>query len=148
MKRAQALLVASVGGFLLLHAIRASTATTCIALPPLKPVHRICRILFFSSGDRVTIAKVTVLQAGKEIAEQQTGNDGKFSFDQLKAGNYELRVGISGLPYASTQVVLAKPETNPKLEIAVNPGITSPCSSFSVVNAKKFEAGLNPVSSS
>jgi hypothetical protein len=148
MKRVQALLGAIVGGFLLLHVNSLSAATTCIASPPLKPVHRICGIVYFSSGDRVTIAKVTVLQAGKEIAEQPTGVDGKFAFDQLKPGNYELRVGIGELPYVSTQVVLIKPQANPKLEIAVDPGIASPCWGFSLVSSKKFEAGLKPISSS
>ena len=44
--------------------------------------------------DRIANAKVTVLTAGKKIAEQQTGDDGKFSFDQLKAANYEIQVRV------------------------------------------------------
>jgi hypothetical protein len=57
---------------------------------PLKPLHRICGVVFFSSGDGIANAKVSVLRADKEIALQTTDHDGKFSFDQLKPGNYEL----------------------------------------------------------
>ena len=143
MKRSQAALLAAAGGFLFLHATGVSCATTCIAPPPLKPVHRICGIVFFPSGDRVANAKVTVLQAATEIAEQKTGSDGKFSFDRLKAGNYEIRIRINGLGDAAAPIVLVKPEAQPKREIAVNMSLTGACSSFSLVNSKKLEAGLN-----
>jgi|SRR5437660_6092447 len=79
--------------------------TTCVGLPPLKPVHSICRVVFFPSGDRIANAKVTVLQAGKEIAVQETDNDGKFSFDHLEAGKYEIRVRVEAAPVVATDVV-------------------------------------------
>lgn len=88
-----------------------------------------------------------VLQAGAEIAEQQTGDDGKFSFDQLKAGKYEIQVRVNGLGGASTQVVLVQPGVRPKRGIAVNISLSGVCSTFSLVNSKQFEAGLNPSSS-
>jgi hypothetical protein len=121
-----------------------SAATTCIALPSLKPVHLICGVVVVPSGDRVHNAKVMVLQRGKEIAAQETGEDGKFSFEKLKEGNYEIQVRVNGLGVASTQVVLVHPEPRRKLEIAVNMSLSGVCSSFSLVNAEKFEAGLNP----
>jgi hypothetical protein len=49
-----------------------SSATTCVGLPSLKPVHCICGVVFFPSGDGIANAKVTVLQTGKEIAAQET----------------------------------------------------------------------------
>lgn len=61
-----------------------SSATTCVGQPPLKPVHRICGVIFFPRGDRIANAKVTVLQGGKEIAVQGTDNDGKFFFRSFK----------------------------------------------------------------
>ncbi len=124
-----------------------SSATTCVAVPPLKPIHRICGVVFFPSGDRTANAKVTVLQAGKEIAVQQTTNDGKFSFDHLEAGDYEIRIQVNAIPLAATKVVLVHPEVKPKREIAVSM-MTQGCSSFSLVDPEKFENGLNPSSSS
>ena len=124
-----------------------SSATTCVGLPSLKPVHRICGVVFFPSGDRIANAKVTVLQAGKEIAAQETDNDGKFSFDPLETGSYEIRVHVEAVPLAATDLVLVRPQSKPKREIAVSM-MPQGCSGFSLVNSKKFQAGLNPHSSS
>jgi hypothetical protein len=118
------------------------SATTCVALPPLKPVHRICGVVFFPSGERIANAKVTVLQGGKEIAVQKTDSDGKFSFDRLKAGSYEIQIQVEAVPVAATNVLLFHPEAKPTREIAVSM-IPGGCSSFSLVSPKKFEAGLN-----
>jgi hypothetical protein len=120
-----------------------SSATTCIALPPLKPIHRICGIVFFPSRDRSANAKVTVLQEGKEIAVQATDDDGKFSFDHLAAGHYEIRVEVNDIPLARTEVVLVHPEAKPTRELAVMM-MPQGCSNFSLVKPKKFEPTLNP----
>ena len=143
MERVRLLFASFIAALLLSLPYGVFSATTCIGLPPLKPIHRICGVVFFPSGDRIANAKVTVLLAGKEIAVQQTADDGKFSFDQLKAGNYELRVLVNAVRVAATQVVLVRPEAKSKREIAVNMMLQG-CSSFSLVNSKEFEAGLNP----
>ena len=124
-----------------------SSSTTCVELPPLKPVHCICGVVFFPSGDRIANAKVTVLQAGKEIAVQETDRDGKFSFEHVEAGSYQIRVHVEAVPVAATNVLLVHPEAKPKREIAVSM-MPQGCSSFSLVDPKKFESGLNPHSSS
>jgi hypothetical protein len=124
-----------------------SCSTTCVGLPPLRPVHCICGVVFFPTGDRITNVKVTVLQAGKEIALQETDHDGKFFFDRLEAGNYHIQVHVEAVPVAATDVILVHPEAKPKREIAVRM-MPQGCSSFSLVNLKKFETGLNPHSSS
>src|SRR2546429_9703071 len=97
-----------------------SFAPSCVGLPPLKPIHRICGVVFFPSGDRIANAKVTVLQADKEIAVQETNKDGKFSFDHLEAGNYKIRVHVEAVPLAATDVVLIQSEGKPKPGIAVS----------------------------
>ena len=133
---------ATIGVVLSLSTV-ASPATTCVALPPLKPIHRIFGVVFFPSGDRIANAKVTVLQGEKEIAAQQTGKDGRFSFEGLKAGNYEIRVRVETLGDAYSRVVLTRPQSQSKRELAVNmhPGS---CSSISLVGSKQLEAELSP----
>src|SRR5579859_8177983 len=85
----------------------APSATTCVEMPPLKPIHRICGVVLFPSGDRIANATVSVLEGDKEITAKKTDGDGKFSFDQLRAGHYELRIRVDGVPgIASTKVVL------------------------------------------
>ena len=118
--------------------VAAARATTCVELPQLKPVHRIWGVVFFPSGDTVVNAKVSVLRNGKEVATQQTDEDGKFSFQSLKPGPYELRVqATAAFPTASTKVVLVSPEAKPKREIVITLDFQA-CSSFELVDPKKF----------
>jgi hypothetical protein len=143
MNRMRAFFASATAGVLFSLPNVASPATTCVALPPLKPIHRIFGVVFFPSGDRIANAKVTVLQGDEEIATQQTGKDGKFSFEGLKAGNYEISVRVETLADAYSQVVLTRPQSKSKRELAVNmhPGS---CSSISLVGSKQLEAELNP----
>jgi Carboxypeptidase regulatory-like domain len=147
MKRVVFPLAAAFAALLLLAAAKAApSATDCLQLPPLKPLHRVCGVVFFVSGDRVPNARVSVLQGDEEVAAQMTDAGGHFSFDQLKPGKYELRILVRGVPGgAGTKIVLVHPNANSKQEIAVNINLSvANCSSFSLVNAKKFEARLNP----
>jgi hypothetical protein len=143
MNRMHAFFASATIGVLLSLPNVASPATSCVALPPLKPIHRIFGVVFFPSGDRIANAKVTVLQGKKDIATQQTGKDGKFSFEGLKAGNYEIRVRVETLGDAYSQIVLTRPQNRSKRELAVNmrPGS---CSSISLVGSKQLEAELKP----
>lgn len=116
-------------------------ATTCIELPPLKPVHRIWGVVYLPNGDRIAKAKVTILQADKEVAKQQTSNEGRFSFDHLSTGKYEIRITVIGFREAVTQVLLQRPRAKTKKEIAVNLTLQG-CNGFSLVDAKKFDGQL------
>ena len=146
LERVRVVFASLLAALLLMLPIRNSSATTCIAQPPLKPIHRISGVVSSPNGDRVARAKVTVLQAGKDVATQDSDNDGKFSFDRLEAGKYEIRVQIEAFRVAATEVVLARPKAKSDREIAVSISLEG-CHSFSLVNSKKFEAGLNPSSS-
>lgn len=130
--------------FLLMVPSASPAATTCVGMPRLKTLHRVWGVVFFASGDRIANAHVSVLEGDKEIAVQETDDHGKFSFDQLKPGNYELRIRMNGVPgTAASRVVLARPNAKANKEIAVNFSLTvASCSSFSLVDAKRFEAEL------
>jgi hypothetical protein len=122
------------------------SARDCVEVPPIKPVHHICGLVLLEGDVRIANAKVTVLKGNKEIAMQVTKEDGKFSFDELKPGSYELHVRYEVAPFpigAVTQVVLVHPETNSRSEIVVSLVNGGGCSGFSLVDAKKFEAKLN-----
>src|SRR5260370_16680980 len=117
MKRVRPIFASLLAVLLLSLPSAISSATTCVGLPPLKPVRRICGVVFFPSGDRIANAKVTVLQAGKEIAVQKTDSSGKFSFDHLEAGNYEIRVHVDAVPVPATDLVLFLPHSKPNQQI-------------------------------
>ena len=137
MTRVQAFVASAALGILLSLPNVASPATTCLAPPPLKPIHRICGVVFFPSGDRISNAKVTVLQGDKEIVAQQTDKDGKFSFEGLKAGRYYIRVWTEN-GGAYSEVILTRPATKSKRELAVNINPSGSCSSISLVKSKQF----------
>jgi uncharacterized protein (DUF2141 family) len=138
MERARTFLAALAGVLLSLPAGTLS-ATTCIEMPPLKPIHRVFGVVLFLSGDRIPHAKVTVLQRRKEIAAQETDKDGKFSFEGLKAGHYEMRVQVEGVGAAYAQIVLIRPDAKSNRELAVNMSPNGVCSSISLVNPKRFK---------
>lgn len=60
-----------------------------------------------------------VLKNGMQPITVQTGGDGKFSFRELKAGNYDLRVEAGGYQSIEFPIVMAKPgaKCNRSLEI-------------------------------
>jgi len=60
MERVRTVVASFVATILLSLPLVVSSATTCMGMPPLKPIHRICGVVFFPSGDRVHNAKVTV----------------------------------------------------------------------------------------
>jgi Carboxypeptidase regulatory-like domain len=122
-----------------------SFATTCIERPPLKPIHCICGVVFFPNGDRLADATVKILQEDKEIAEQKTDDDGKFSFEGLKAGKYEITFFRESAVLAAAEVTLVRPQAKPRRVLAVNVALGAPgCSSFSLADPKKLARDLNP----
>jgi hypothetical protein len=82
-------------GVLLLSVRAAGTTETCLELH-LKPLHCVCGTVVDLSGAPIGGATVTVLKQGTEPIAQQTGDDGKFSYDKLSAGNYELQIQAQG----------------------------------------------------
>jgi hypothetical protein len=136
MERVGPFFASVIAAVLLLLPSTTFSATTCIEVPLRKPIHKICGFVYFPSGDRITNAEVTVLQAGNEIAAQQTSKDGKFSFEELRPGKYEIRVRVEHFVDAHSQVVLVNPKAQPKEELAVLISLSGACSNISLVHTK------------
>jgi hypothetical protein len=130
-------LAAIVVGFLLFFPSDISSATECIALPPLKAIHRVCGFVSDPSGAPVADAKLTILKDGNEVATMQSGADGRFAFEELKAGKYEMRVDAKGFVTAVSSIVLVKPGAACKKELSVLLGVGMSCSSISLDKPKK-----------
>jgi hypothetical protein len=80
-------------------------------------------------------ATVTVLKNGMQPITVQTGGDGKFSFRELKAGNYDLRVEAGGYQSIEFPIVMAKPDAkcNRSLEIRLYLGYPDSCPDAHIV---------------
>jgi hypothetical protein len=139
MPMVRALLAFTIAGVLLSMPTGAPSANTCVDLPPLEPIHRIFGVVLFTSGDRISNANVTVLQGDKEIAAQRTDKDGKFSFEGLMAGNYEMRVRVEGVGAAHAKIVLIRPDAKSKRELAVTMTPNGVCSAILLVDPKRLK---------
>src|SRR3984893_17719745 len=124
-------------GLLLLLPAETSKATTCI-VQPLRPIHHICVFVNNQWGEPIPNATVTLLQKGSEIVTMQSGADGRFSFEHLKAGNYDIQVQASDFLTAFSSVILAKPDiTKCKRELDVLLSVSGGCSGISLVKPKR-----------
>lgn len=124
-------------GFLLFLPSDISYATECLALPPLKPIHHVCGIVVDPSGESVPNAKITILKDGNEVAASQTSPDGRFGFEQLKGGNYSIRVDAKGFMTALSTIVLVAPDAACKKELGVLLEVGMGCSIISLGKPKK-----------
>jgi uncharacterized protein (DUF2141 family) len=61
-----------------------------------KKVSQLCVAVSDQSGAADSNVHLRVFDADKQIAEGVTGSDGKFSFEDLKAGSYQVKVHADG----------------------------------------------------
>jgi hypothetical protein len=80
-------------------------------------------------GRPVPKAKVAVWRGEVQIAQQQAKYDGRFSFDGLAAGGYELRVEARGFMPGGYNLILYKPESSWRRMIRVPLGVGMGCAS-------------------
>jgi hypothetical protein len=125
-------LAATVIGLLLFCPSAISHASECVAPPPLKPIHHVCGFVVDPSGEPIPNAKVTILKDGNEVATMQTSPDGRFAFEQLKAGKYSMRVDANGFLSALSPIVLVTPGAACKKELGVLLEVGMGCSTISL----------------
>ena len=123
----RALLFTILVGFLLLTP--ASSATTCI-LVPVKPIRHVCGTVINELGEPIPNATVTILSGEASVASVQTNNDGKFSFEQLKAGSYSIRIQAEYYHSVKSPINIVKPETKCKRALEVMLTVGTACSSI------------------
>jgi hypothetical protein len=75
----------------------------------LKPIRHLCGIVTNQIEERLSNAKLTLLNAGVEVRTLQSGTDGKFDFGRLEAGDYELRGESSGYSAAQHTIKVVRP---------------------------------------
>jgi hypothetical protein len=128
-------LLAAIGVLLLVPFERAH-ATECVTIP-LKPVHHLWGVVLNQAGEFVRGATVTVLKGSDSVASAKAGADGRFAFDELKAGTYDIRVDANGYLSALSPVTLVKPNSDRKKELEVLLGVGMGCSVLRVHKIKQ-----------
>ena len=122
------------GLFLLLPAGYPSLEEICTGVR-LQPLHCVCGTVINALGKPVARAAVTILEDGSARARVETGENGKFAFEMLKAANYEIQVQAEGFRTFKFPVAVAKPHSKCKqaLEIELTTGSPENCSSVRIV---------------
>jgi hypothetical protein len=102
-------------------------AGECVAIVPIKPIHCVCGVVIDLSGGRISNAKVTILKGETERVSKRTGTDGKFSFEPMEAGKYQIQVEASGFRTAKSSFVVVKPARKCKQALQVRLGFGFEC---------------------
>jgi len=132
----QARCTTAVVGFLLVLPAGSSGTTEICKEVRLKPLHCVCGTLINELAEPVSYATVTVvLRDGTGRAAITTGGDGKFSFEELTPGSYELQVQAAGFRSYRFPIVVVKPESKCKraLEIKLTIGYPENCTGVRLV---------------
>ena len=105
-----------------------------------KPLRHISGIVIDQSGAPIAGVKVTILEGAKEVAAAHTGGNGKFSFEGLKEGDYEVQTKAEGFYDFRFPVVLVRPRERWKraLEVVLTTG-GEQCSGVRLVKLKVVE---------
>jgi hypothetical protein len=135
-RRARIALVAVVSIILTPFLGDVSQAAEC-RIAPIKPIRCVRGIVTDPSGLPISNAKVTILRAGTEFVSIRTNTDGKFSFDRLGAGDYEVQVEEKGFKTARSPITVVTPASRCKWALRVVLGFGMECDTgIAVVKSK------------
>jgi|SRR5271166_3643392 len=119
-------LASAIAGMILVVSTGTAAANVCVT-KRIKSLARTCGSVIDAVGEPIPNAKVTILKDGTEVAETQTDDGGKFSFETLKEGTYEIRVRANGFQTFGFRIVAVKPARKCKrtLRITLSVGYSS-----------------------
>lgn len=112
---------------------------------PVKPVQHLCGIVIDQSGSPVAHVRVAILKGETELAAVESRKDGKFSFEGLKAGSYDVEAKEEGFRTFRFQIVLVQPSERRckrALEVKLTVGDEA-CSGVRLVKPKEVERRLH-----
>jgi hypothetical protein len=110
--------------------------TTCVDIAhPKKPLSHVCGIIVDPAKGMVANAKVQILKDDSVVAEAQSDNNGKFSFETLKEGSFQMRVTAEGFSTFEVPIRVQNPKAKCKasLKVTLSPGVGHPCGSSEVL---------------
>ena len=102
----------------LLLALQFATADVVVT-KPLKPVRCVCGQFIYSTGEHIPEVLVTLFKEGVEIAREKSNSDGRFRFDDLKPGSYQLKAEMRGFVPFRSPIVVQKPRNKCKRGLTI-----------------------------
>lgn len=100
-----------------------SVADVCVYKPP--RVRHVAGRVVDSSGRPISSVNIAIIQGGESVASAMTDDNGKFRFDSLKEGAYELAATANGFQSARYKFLLRRPSEhwNRSLQIELAVGL-------------------------
>jgi hypothetical protein len=108
------------------------SANTCVEIPsPKKPLSHVCGVIVDRTGATVAGAKVQILTEKDDsvLAEVQSDSNGRFSFETLKEGRYQIRVVAQGFSGFQVPIRVHNPKEKCKGALKVTVVVGGPCGS-------------------
>jgi hypothetical protein len=109
-----------------------SSGTICV-YKRLAPLRQVCGVVVTPGADPIPNAKLKILTHGTELASVHTGQNGKFVFDRVDAGVYEIQVDASGFGTARYAIVVAKPGASCKKMLRIQLPLGIECADVQIV---------------
>jgi hypothetical protein len=124
-----------VSGILLIVPPKTSGSTEVCDEIKLKVLHRVCGILINELGEPVVGATVTIFEKNAQLAIVHTNGDGRFSFNEMKSGNYELQTKADNYKTFRFAIVVGKPNSRCKrsLEVKLTTGYPENCTGVRLI---------------
>jgi len=124
----------ALAGFMLLSPASSPTTVVCKEVH-VKPLHCVCGNALDILGEPVPRTRVTLLKDGAERAEVKTGEDGAFSFSDITAGSYVLRLEATGFRTSQFPIVVVKPDNkcDRALQVRLSLGYPVSCTDVRLV---------------
>jgi len=91
----------------------------CFEQMRLKPLHCVCGKFTDMLNEPVAAVTVIAFRDGKEVARTTSGQDGRFRFEVLKPGSYELRADPLGYREFRCPIVVSTPGTKCKRRLTI-----------------------------
>jgi hypothetical protein len=120
------------GLLVLLAMAGGASANECVEIPhPKKPLSHVCGVIVDPMGGTIAGAKVQILAEKNDsvLAEVQSGSNGRFSFETLKEGRYQIRVVAEGFSVFQVPIRVHNPKAKCKGSLKVTVVVGGPCGS-------------------
>ncbi len=100
---------------------------------PIKPIQCVRGGVIDHSGGRISNARVTILRGKTEIVSVRTDADGRFSFERLEPGDYEIQVEANSFNTLRSLLVVVGSTSKCKRELQVVLGFGMECDTYLAV---------------
>ena len=97
---------------------------------PIKPIQCVRGNVIDLSGGRISNARVTILRGETEIVSVRTNADGKFSFERLEPGDYEIQVEANSFNTLRSLIVVVASASKCKRALQVVLGFGMECEAW------------------